>query len=66
MQKKLLLIIGLFLFFVSSTDVAFAQSATAALSITVVDEKGASVSGANVVITDKAKAFERTATTNSA
>ncbi len=41
-----------------------AQSATATLSGTVVDEQNAVVSGAIVTITDTAKAFERTTTTN--
>ncbi|MEP7039839.1 MAG: TonB-dependent receptor, partial [Acidobacteriota bacterium] len=41
-----------------------AQSATATLSGTVVDEQGALVSGASVKITDQAKAFERSVTTN--
>lgn len=41
-----------------------AQSATAALSGTVVDANGAVVSGANVKIANKATAFEQTRTTN--
>ena len=41
-----------------------AQSATATLSGTVVDEQNAVVSGASVTITDTAKAFERTTTTD--
>jgi hypothetical protein len=43
---------------------AAAQSATASLSGTVVDENGAVVAGATVKITDAARAFERLATTN--
>ena len=43
-----------------------AQSATATLSGTVVDQQGALVSGATVRISDPAKAFERTAMTNNA
>jgi hypothetical protein len=42
----------------------FAQSATASLSGTVTDEKGAVVSGANVTITNPATNFQKTATTD--
>lgn len=42
-----------------------AQSATATLSGTVSDAQNAVVSGATITITDRAKAFERTTTTNS-
>lgn len=41
-----------------------AQSATAGLSGTVLDQQGAFVSGATVTIADAAKAFERQAVTN--
>ncbi len=41
-----------------------AQSATAALSGTIVDEQNAVVAGASVKIIDKSKAFERTAKAN--
>ena len=46
------------------TAAAYAQSATATLSGTVVDEQGAIVPGASVKITDPARAFERQTTTN--
>ncbi len=62
MQKYLLL--GLVLFFAVSVSRVPAQSATATLSGTVVDANGAVVSGANVKITDKTRAFERLTTTN--
>ena len=53
----------LFLLFSLAIGVS-AQSATATLSGTVTDAANAVVSGATVTITDTAKAFERTATTN--
>ena len=43
---------------------ARAQSATATLSGTIIDEQNAVVAGATVTLTDRAKAFERTTTTN--
>lgn len=61
MQKTLFLVIGLF-FAVFSIK---AQSATATLSGIVSDEQGAVIAGAIVKISDSAKSFERTATTNS-
>jgi hypothetical protein len=42
----------------------FAQSATASLSGTVTDEKGAVVAGANVTVTNPATNFQKTATTD--
>ncbi len=42
----------------------FAQSATATLSGTVTDEKGAVVSGATVTITNPATNFQKTTTTD--
>ncbi|MBA3694500.1 MAG: carboxypeptidase regulatory-like domain-containing protein, partial [Acidobacteria bacterium] len=61
MIKNLTLIFCIFALFVEVQ----AQSATATLSGTIVDEQNAVVSGATVTITDLAKAFERTATTGS-
>lgn len=64
MQKKSLLAIRLLILTTLFLNAAQAQSATATLSGRVTDERGAVVSGASVKITDKARAFERTATTN--
>ena len=65
MKKSLLTGVGvLFCLFAATGNIA-AQSATATLSGMVVDPQGAVVSGANVKITDRDKAFERTTTTNS-
>lgn len=55
---------GVFLLALILASASFAQSASATLSGTVVDEKGAVVPGATVKITDAARAFERQATTN--
>ncbi len=60
-MKNLLLIIFCAVLFSSAV---FAQSATATLRGTVFDEQNAVVSGATVTITDTAKAFERTTTTD--
>lgn len=43
---------------------AFGQSTTGTMSGNVVDSAGAAIAGATVTITDPAKAFSRTATTN--
>jgi hypothetical protein len=48
----------------SLTSVALAQSATATLSGTVTDEQGAVIAGANVTVTDTAKAVQRQVTTS--
>ncbi len=64
MRKNLRFIAGTIISFVLSVNIAPAQSATATLSGTVIDPQGAVISGASVKITDRAKAFERTATTN--
>ena len=56
--------LGLFLLIAPLTGNTKAQSATATLSGIVTDEQGAVVPGASVVISDAAKSFERTATTN--
>lgn len=64
MRKNIFsLICGLslaFLFFIGAS----AQSATATLSGTVIDEQGAVIAGATIKITDKAKATERVVATN--
>jgi len=64
MQKFSSLIFGLFLMLALFTATIRAQSATATLSGTVVDEQNAIVAGTSVTITDTAKAFERTTTTD--
>ena len=48
----------------SVSGATFVQAQSATLSGTVVDQQGALVAGANVKITDPARAFERTTTTN--
>ncbi len=65
MQKNLSLIFKFLILALLFQNNAAAQSATATLSGTVVDEQNAAVSGASVTITDNAKAFERAATTGS-
>jgi len=65
MRKNLLLTVGLLILTILFLNNVPAQSATATLSGTVTDEQGAVVSGASVTVTDRSKAFERTATTNS-
>ncbi len=64
MQKTLILIIGWLILNVGTAANIQAQSATATLSGTVTDERGAIVAGAIVKITDRTKAFERETTTN--
>ncbi|MEJ7578391.1 MAG: TonB-dependent receptor [Pyrinomonadaceae bacterium] len=64
MRKLSLIIAGMLLFNVALRTNASAQSATATLSGTVVDEQGAVVSGANVTVVDAAKSFERSVVTN--
>lgn len=56
--------IALLCIFLFSAAEASAQSATANLSGTVIDQQNAVVAGASVTITDEARAFERTTTTN--
>ena len=63
MKNFLLIIFSLLIINFVETAAIKAQSATAALSGTVVDEENAAVAGATVTITDSAKAFERTVTT---
>ncbi len=63
-MKKILFVIFSLAIFTAFTEIAAAQSATATLSGTVVDEQGAVVAGASVKITDATKAFERTITAN--
>jgi hypothetical protein len=60
MHRILFLIFALLI----SAEILQAQSATATLSGTVTDEQGAIVPNALVIISDAAKSFERTATTN--
>ena len=60
-----LLVISLFTSSAGFTNNAFAQSATATLSGTVVDEQGAVIPGVNIIVTDVAKAVQRQVTTNS-
>ena len=64
MKKTLLPFVCALIVAFGFTEQAAAQSATATLSGTVVDEQGAIVAGATVKITDAAKAFERSATAN--
>ena len=61
MSKKVLLIV---FYMAGFSFAARAQSATATLSGTIIDEQNAVVAGATVTLTDRAKAFERTTTTN--
>jgi hypothetical protein len=60
MHRILFLIFALLI----SAEILQAQSATATLSGTITDEQGAIVPNALVIISDAAKSFERTATTN--
>ncbi len=64
MRKTFITAIGLAVNLIIFGISISAQSATATLSGTVVDEQGAVISGANVKITDKSKAFERTKIAN--
>jgi hypothetical protein len=57
-------VFALLLFFAIAPGFARAQSATATLSGTVEDEKGAVITGANITITNVATASRRTTTTN--
>jgi hypothetical protein len=54
---------GLFLIILFCCVFVFAQSATTVLSVSIVDERGAAVSGATIVLSDAARSFERAATT---
>lgn len=64
-MKKFLLALTCLLILTSVLKInVTAQSATATLSGTVTDEQGAVVPGANVTLTDAAKASERAAVTN--
>lgn len=67
-MKRYYLFFVIFVMFLASGSLleVKAQSATASLSGTVADEQGAVVPAAAVKIADAAKAFERTAVTNSA
>jgi len=65
-QRHFFVIIGIVSFlFAAGLRPTAAQSATATLSGTVVDEQGAVVPGANVTLADAGRAVERQATTNS-
>ncbi len=64
MQNKIFVVFSLLIFTACITTQIKAQSATATLSGTVRDEQGAAVAGASVKVTDAAKAYERTATSN--
>lgn len=61
---KELFLLGIFLIPASFISPIQAQSATATLSGTVVDEQNAIVAGATVSVTDAAKSFERSTITN--
>ncbi len=65
MKKPLLIIVGVMLLIAGARASVEAQSATATLSGTVVDEQGAVVPGANITVADAAKSVERTGVTNS-
>ncbi|MDQ3254624.1 MAG: Plug and carboxypeptidase regulatory-like domain-containing protein, partial [Acidobacteriota bacterium] len=66
MQRHFFVIIGIIsLVFTVGLRSTAAQSATATLSGTVVDEQGAVVPDANITVADAARAVERQATTNS-
>jgi len=65
-QRHFFVIIGIIsLVFTVGLRSTAAQSATATLSGTVVDEQGAVVPDANITVADAARAVERQATTNS-
>lgn len=64
MQKYIFLKLFIISAIVLFNSVAFSQTSTASLSGTVSDEQGSIVAGANVVVSDAAKSFERAATTN--
>ena len=64
MRKNLFLIVGMFLLTLFTNHNVKAQSATATLSGTIVDEQNAIISGASVTISDNTKSFERTAATS--
>lgn len=65
MKRRVLSTTGWLLFILGGLTQIHAQSATATLSGTVVDERGAAVAGASVKISNAARAFERATTTNS-
>lgn len=65
MTRLLTLILAPCLFVLINTQPAMAQSASATLSGTVIDTNGAVVPGALVTLTDTARGFERSVTTNS-
>lgn len=65
MRKLLLIIVGVLVLTIGARTSVEAQSATATLSGTVVDEQGAVVPSANITVVDAAKSVERTGVTDS-